>query len=111
MTTTRALEPWAMAGSGSRAAVAPAAAVLRNSRRFFALMIGLPSSILLRAVPGRDGFDLVVGETLGEEMHHRRRLLARLERLHRGDDVGRVAADQPRHRGLDRSRRRMAAGA
>src|SRR5262245_51792146 len=110
MTTAREPVPCAMAGSGSRAAVAPAAAVLRNSRRFFAVMIGLPSSILLRAVPGGDGFDLVVRETLGEEMHHGRRRLPRLERLHGSDDVRRVAADEPRHRGLDRSRRGMAAG-
>src|SRR5262245_7919968 len=111
MTTARLPAPCAMAGSGSRAAVAPAAAVLRNSRRFFAVMIGLPSSILLRTVPGGDGFDLVVGEPLGEEMHHGRRLLPRLERLHGGDDVRGVAADEPRHRGLDRSRRGMATGA
>src|SRR5262249_1000362 len=110
MTAAREPVPGGIAGSGSRAAVAPAAAVLRNSRRFFAVMIGLPSSILLRAVPGGDGFDLVVRETLGEEMHHGRRRLPRLERLHGGDDVRRVAADEPRHRGLDRSRRGMAAG-
>src|SRR5262245_22229718 len=111
MTTAREPVPCATAGSGSRAAVAPAAAVLRNSRRFFAVMIGLPSSVLLRAVPGRGGLDLVVGETLGEEMHHGRRLLPRLERLHGGDDVGGVAADEPRHRGLHRPPRGMAARA
>src|SRR5437588_6602077 len=42
-TTTRPPAPWAMAGSGSIAADAPAAADLRNSRRLvrLAVMIGL----------------------------------------------------------------------
>src|ERR1700750_501909 len=73
-TTTRPPAPWAMAGNGSMALVAPAPATLRNSRRLvlFAIMIGLLSSIPLCAIPGRDGLDLVVGKTFGEQMHHRR---------------------------------------
>src|SRR5438094_3546470 len=69
-TTTRPPAPCAMAGIGSIAA--PAAAALRNSRRLvcFAVMIGLPSSIFLRAIPGGDGFHLVVGKTLGDAVHH-----------------------------------------
>src|SRR5437016_14628495 len=63
-TTTRAPAPCAMAGSGNKAALA--VAVLRNSRRFVRLIIGLHSLIFLRAVPGSDGFDFVVGKAFGD---------------------------------------------
>src|SRR5262245_58407433 len=111
MTTARPPAPCAMAGSGSRAALAPAGAVLRSSRRFFAVLIARPSSSCVRAVPGGEGSDLVVGGSLGDAMQHGRRQLPRLRRLHRGGEGGGIAADEPRHRGLDRSRRGMAAGA
>src|SRR3981081_2076655 len=67
-TTTRPPAPCAIAGSGSTAAAAPATAVLRKSRRLvrFAIMIGLLPLILLRAIPVRNGLDLVVGEALGD---------------------------------------------
>src|SRR5215470_19865341 len=108
-TTTRPGAPCAIAGSGSMAA--PAAAVLRKSRRLVCwVMIGLPCS-LLRAVSGGDGLDLVVGETLGDAVHDGRGQLPRFERQHRGGDVRRTAADQPRHRGVHFLCRRMAAGA
>src|SRR6266481_6590978 len=68
-TTTRPRAPWAMAGSGSSAA--PAAADLRNSRRLvrFALMTA-SLSVLLGAIPGGDGFDLVFGKALGDPPPH-----------------------------------------
>src|SRR3954470_23735946 len=112
-TTTRPPAPWAMAGSGSTAAEAPATAVLRKSRRLVrcAVMIGLPSSILLRAIPGSDGLDLVVGEALGDAAHHGRGKLSRLERLHRGDDVCRIAAVEPRDGRVRRPGCGVAAGA
>src|SRR5262249_32305111 len=68
------------------------------------------SSILLRAIPGGDGFDFVLRETLGDAVHHGRRNLARFERRHCGDDVGWIAADEPRHRRLCGAGRRVAAG-
>src|SRR5262245_27647098 len=100
-TTTRPPAPCAMAGSGSIAAEAPAAARLRKSRRLSRSPLISPSSVLLCAIPGGDGFDLVVGESLGDTVHHRRRQLAGLERLHRGDEVGGITADQARHGGVD----------
>src|SRR5712691_3095604 len=110
-TTTRPGAPCAIAGSGSMAAEAPAAAVLRKSRRLVCLvMIGLPCSILLRAVPGGDGLDLILGEPLGDAVHDGRGELPRLERQHRGGDVRGIAADEPRHRGVHFLRRRVAAG-
>src|SRR5439155_22862362 len=75
-TTTRAPAPCAMAGSGNKAAPA---AVLRNSRRLVRLIIGLHSLIFLRAVPGSDGFDFVVGKAFGDSLHHGRWNLSRLE--------------------------------
>src|SRR5260370_501798 len=107
-TTTRAPAPCAMAGSGNKAA--PAVAILRNSRRFVHLMIGLHSSILLRAVPGCDCFDLVFGKSFGDSLHHGRWKLSRLERLHGRDDVRGIAADQSWHGGVRRARTRMTAG-
>src|SRR3954462_13391689 len=111
-TTTRPPTPWAMAGSGSTAAEAPATAVLRKSRRLVrcAVMIG-SSSILLRAIPGSDGLDLVVGEALGDPAHHGRGKLSRLERLHRGDNVRRIAAVEPRDGRVRRPGCGVAAGA
>src|SRR5205807_9310555 len=107
-TTTRAPAPCAMAGSGNKAA--PAAAALRNSRRFVRVMSRLHSSIFLRAVPGRDGLDLVLGKALANSFHDRRGTLSRLERLHGRDDVRGIAADQSRHGGVRRGRGRMTAG-
>src|SRR5437660_7924999 len=106
-TTTRAPAPCAMAGSGSMAA--PAAAALRNSRRFVRVMSRLHSSILLRAVPGRDGFDLVFGKALGYSFHDCRWTLSRLERLHGRDDVRGIAADESRHGRVRCGRARMTA--
>src|SRR5436190_6305163 len=65
-TTTRPLAFWAIAGSGNNAVDAAAAAVLMKSRRLFLVMI----SILLRGVPGRNGFDFILGITLGDSIHH-----------------------------------------
>src|SRR5258708_17253284 len=107
-TTTRAPAPCAMAGSGNKAA--PAVAILRNSRRFVRLMIGLHSSILLRAVPGCGCFYLVFGKSFGDSLHHGRWKLSRLERLHGRDDVRGIAADQSRHGGVPPGRTRMTAG-
>src|SRR5262249_17116401 len=59
---------------------------------------------------GGDGFDFVLRETLGDAVHRGRWTLARLERLHGGDDVGWIAAGEPRHRRLRGAGRRMAAG-
>src|SRR5258708_3335715 len=109
-TTTRPPAFCASAGIGSSAAAAPAAAVLRTSRRLWDTVM-VASLILLCAIPIRDGLDLVVGEALGDTVHHGRGALARAERLHGGDDLRRRAADQPVGRRLDRARHRMAAGA
>src|SRR5438445_294868 len=70
-----------------------------------------PSSVLLRAIPGGNGFDLVFRETLGDAVHHGGWTLSRLECLHGGDDVGRIAAGERRYRRVRRARWRMAAGA
>src|SRR5262245_39331685 len=66
-TTMRGCAPWAISGCGSSAAPAPAAAA-RNCRRVRRVLL-MPAS-LLGAVPGRDGLDLVIGEALGDAIHH-----------------------------------------
>src|SRR3954447_6136879 len=63
-TTTRPAAPCASAGSGNSALAAPAAAVLRTSRRL--LRVRVIGSLLLRGVPGSDRLDLVVGKALGD---------------------------------------------
>src|SRR5262249_31756099 len=106
-TTTRPPVPCASAGIGNSAA--PAAAVLRKSRRLvcLAVMIDLLKFLLVafsaenrhplfrkmllilqRAIPGGNRLDLVVGKSLGNAVHHRGGQLPRLEALHRGHDVG-----------------------
>src|SRR5260370_20956459 len=109
-TTTRPPAFCASAGIGSSAAAVPAAAVLRTSRRLWDAVMVAPL-ILLRAVPIGNGLDLVIGEALGDPVHHAPGALARAECLHGGHSVRRIAADQPLDRRLDRSRRRMAARA
>src|SRR5262245_61133377 len=110
-TTTRPPAPCAMAGSGSIAAETPAAARLRNSRRLSRCPLMSASSVLLRAVPGGDGFDLVLGQSLGDAIHHGAWQLAGFERLHGGDQIGGIATDQPWHRGVHEPGGGMAAGA
>src|SRR5947209_18072968 len=112
-TTTRTPAPCAIAGIGMSAAEAPAAAALRNSRRLVRLvMMCVPmASILLRCKPGGDRLDFVLGEAFGDAVHDRRRPLAGAEVGHCGDDLRRIAADQPRYRGVDARPHRMAAGA
>src|ERR1700682_6521474 len=93
-TTPRPAAFCASAGIGSIAAAAAADAVLRTSRRLWAPVMVAPL-FLLRPIPSRDGLDLVVGEALGDAVHHGRGPLARAKCLHGGDDLRRIAADQP----------------
>src|SRR5258708_8447767 len=67
-TTTRPPAFCASAGIGSIADAAPAVAAFRTSRRLWAPVMVAPL-ILLGAIPGGDGLDLVVGETLGDAVH------------------------------------------
>src|ERR1700719_3660767 len=80
-TTTRGAAFCASAGIGSIAAAAPAAAVLRTSRRLWNPVMVAPL-FLLRPIPIGNGLDLVVGEALGDAVHHGRGPLARAECLH-----------------------------
>src|SRR5262245_46068269 len=60
-TTTRPAAPCAKLGRATgRSIAAPAAAVLRNSRRF--LVMAEPPCSFLRAVPRGDRLDFVIGE-------------------------------------------------
>src|SRR5262245_24750390 len=85
-TTTRPPAPCAIAGNGSSAADTPEAAVLMKVRRLVPVLVCLRviASILLRSEPGSDGFGLVVGEALGDAIHHGCRPLAGFELGHRG---------------------------
>src|SRR6516165_1496360 len=69
------------------------------------------ASLTLRAIPGCDRLDLVIGEALGDAVHHGRGACPAAERLHGCDDRGGVFARKPRHRRVDAGLRRMAAGA
>src|SRR5262245_12043784 len=60
-TTTRPAAPCAIAGIGSIAADAPAAAALRNWRRLCGDLLVM-ASILLRCEPGGDRLDFIVGK-------------------------------------------------
>src|SRR5882757_1887245 len=100
---------WAIAGRGKSATEAPAAAVLMKSRRLVCCADMI--SILLCGVPGRNRLRFVVGESFGDAVHDGRGALAGLEVLHGGHELRGVASGEPRHRGVDRAPRRMAAGA
>ena len=66
------------------------------------------ASILLRREPGGDRLDLVVGESLGDAVHDRRRAACRRgNRAIASDDLRGVAPTQPRR---PASRRRRVAG-
>src|SRR5580692_1195452 len=103
-TTTRPGAFCASAGIGMSAVAAPAA-VLRTSRRLGDPVMVAPS-IFLRPIPIRDGLDLVVGEALGDAVHHGRGPLAGAEFLHRADDVRGLGADEPLDRRIDGTRGR-----
>src|SRR6266699_703791 len=103
-TTTRGW-PCASAGIGTSAASEP----LRKWRRVAAR--DSITSLSLCAEPLGDRADFRLGEALGDAVHHGRGLLPGPERLHRGDDLGRIAAGDARHARLDLRARRMAAGA
>ena len=110
-TTTRPRAPWAIAGMGSSAAEAPAAAFLRKSRRLVDLRHGrLPQSF---CAPYQAAMALI---SSSEKPLAMRPITVPgswpgLEALHRGHDRRRIAADEPRHRGVGYSGRRMAARA
>src|SRR5260370_36692311 len=75
-TTARPPVPWPMAGSGSIAAAAPAVARLRNSRRLLCIAL-MVVSVLLRPIPGPNGFDLVLRKTHRDAIHAGRNALPR----------------------------------
>src|SRR6266571_4165649 len=79
ITTARAFVADVVAQPAADSA-APAAATLRN--RLLCMIASL-----LRGKVGREEIDLLVGITLGELMHDRRRPRAILERLHLRDDL------------------------
>src|SRR5262249_11184190 len=109
--TTRPPAPWAIAGSGNRAADAPAATVLMKVRRLVWVLGCLMASVLLRGEPGGDGLGLVIGEALGDAIHHGRGPLAGLELGHRGNGLRRVASGKVRHRRVERFAGRVATAA
>src|SRR5579859_7186046 len=75
-TTMRGGAPWATNGRGNSEAPAPAIAVTicRRLRRGRVM-----AASALRAVPGRNGLQLVIREALGDAIHHGRRSLAAAE--------------------------------
>src|SRR5215468_11805085 len=97
ITTTRPAAPCASAGIGNKAAAAAADFMTsrRVSRRAKRLVM---TSLLLCREIGRNGLGLVVGETLGDAIHHGRGPLAGAELGHRGGNLCRVAPDKAGHR-------------
>src|SRR5262245_55219016 len=112
ITTTRPAAPCASAGIGNRAAAAAADFMTsrRVSRRAKRLDCVMTSLLQCREV-GRNGLGLVVGEALGDAIHHGRGPLAGAELGHRGGDLRRVAPVETRHRRRNAGSRRMAAAA
>src|ERR1700674_2245308 len=89
-TTMRGAAPWPIAGMAS-IAVAPAAATWRNSRRLFC-MASHSADLFLRAIPGCNRLDLVVGESLGDPVHDGGRALPGPEGAHGARDLLGIAA-------------------
>src|SRR5258708_834894 len=109
ITTMRGCAPWAMSGRGNNDAPAPARAAATNWRRLERVAVMTASA--LRVEPGRDGLDLVIGEALGDAVHHGRGSPAGPKRLHGRHHGARLLPGEPRHRRIHVRFRSMASGA
>src|SRR6188474_1656814 len=89
ITATRAAA-CAKAGRGNASAVTVAAPAPQNFRRLMRWLMLRPS--LLRREPRRNRAQLVIGEALGDAVHHRGGKRAVAKSGHRGHDLTGVAA-------------------
>src|SRR5205085_3769424 len=117
-TMTRPAAPCAIAGRDTSAVEAAARPPLRKLRRLdgvrcigASIRIRARAAEALRAEPIGDRPDLVLGETLGDAVHHRGGECAGTVSLHGRHAIGGGAAGQTRPRRLDVGGGPLAAGA